>query len=134
MVVVLIGVSGNRRRRLESVGLPVPPPVTLRAQIDTGSSITGMMGVFTALEIPWFKHGAVRTPSTTPDKPHECAFYNVCLSIVSGLKQHTFESVEVIACDDFHHEEEVQGIIGRDVLDHCVFQYFGPTQQFELFF
>jgi len=121
-------VSANRRKRLESVGLPVPPPVSLRAQIDTGSSITGMMPtVFTALEIPWFKHGEVRTPSTTPDKPHECAFYNVSLSFVSGMQQYTFQSVEVIACDDFQREEEVQGIIGRDVLDHCVFQYFGPN-------
>jgi hypothetical protein len=53
VVVVLIGVSGNRRKRLESVGLPVPAPVSLRAQIDSGSSITGMMPtIFTALQIP----------------------------------------------------------------------------------
>jgi hypothetical protein len=43
-------------------------------------------------------------------------------------------TLQVIASDDFQPDEEVQGIIGRDVLDHCVFQYLGPEQKFTLSF
>jgi len=134
-VVVLVGVSDSRRAVLEKNGLAVPAPVPVRAQIDTGSHVTGFMpSVFKQLRIERFDVIPLRTPSTKPNEPHLADRYHVSLALVSGLAKKHLPSVFAIASDDFVEEEEVQAIIGRDVLRHCVFQYFGPHGTFELGF
>ena len=132
---VLIGVSGNRQSRLLSVGFRVPATIPVRAVIDTGSHLTGLMpSVFRALEIQPFRYLPIRTPSTKPDSPHWCDQYDVSLTLVSGEVLKYLPSVHAIASEDFDEEEGVQALIGRDVLDLCVFSYYGPHQKFSLAF
>jgi hypothetical protein len=135
VVDLLVGVSANRRQRLVSVGFAVPTPVALRAQIDTGSFVTGMLpAVFDQLGIQPFRVVAVRTPSTTPGNPFHCEQFDVSLALVSGMDRVELPSVWVIASPDFQPHEGVQAIIGRDVLDRCVFTYAGPHRSFTLAF
>lgn len=133
---MLVGVSQNRRQRLEAANLRVPDPVPVRAVVDTGSHVTGMSrAVFEALEIGPFGRTLLRTPTTTPGNPALCEQYDVALSLGPGPWRPSFPSVHVIAGADFHLEEEShQGIIGRDVLDHCVFEYLGTDHRFMLAF
>ncbi len=56
------------------------------------------------------------------------------LTLVSGGGSLYIPSVHVIASDDFVPEEEVHGIIGRDVLNRCNFLYLGPERKFNLAF
>jgi hypothetical protein len=135
IVCVLVGVGENRRKLLEKVGFPIPQPVQLRAEIDTGSAVTGTMhDVFRQLGLEPFKRIRVRTPSTTPENPALCDQYDVSISFISGTTKYTIPSVHAIASDDFQPSDEGQGIIGRDVLNSCHFQYFGPQRVFQLGF
>ena len=132
---VLIGVSQNRRQRLLSVGFALPAEVVLRAQIDTGSYITGLIpAAFDQLGLQPFRVVPVRTPSTTPDKPCYCEMFDVSLTLLSGMTRMDIPSVHVIASADFQREENVQAIIGRDILNCCVFTYAGPHSTFSLAF
>lgn len=135
VVDLLVGVSEQRRQRLVSAGFPVPKSVGLRVQVDTGSFITGLIPqVFDQLGIAFFATVLVRTPSTTPDKPAECEQFDVSLALLSGTTPEYLPSIHVIASADFEREENVQGILGRDVLNRCVFTYEGPTRSFFLAF
>ena len=132
---VLIGVSGNRCARLVSVGHPIPPEASLRLQIDTGSHVTGFLPtVFQALNIEHFRTILLRTPSTRPGEAWEAKQYDVSLTLISGADRTLIPSVHAIASEDFDVEEGIQGIIGRDVLDRCVFEYFGPHKSYRLSF
>jgi hypothetical protein len=132
---VLIGVSPNREAACRRVGFPVPPRVALRAVIDTGSYVTGLTpAAFRALGIQPFRYVPVRTPSTRPGSPHLCDQYDVSLALLAGGSVYSFGSDHAIASDDFTPQEDVQGILGRDVLDRCVFTYYGPHRYFTLAF
>lgn len=135
VVGVLVGVSRNWETALRRVGHAVPHPVPVRALIDTGSNVTGLMrSILASLEIKPFSTIRISTPSTPPDCPHPCDLYDSSLSLVEGIKPATIPSVHVIAPEDFHHEEGVQALIGRDVLNLCNFQYLGPEKKFMLAF
>src|SRR5216684_4525760 len=85
VIAILIGVSANRKKRLICVNLPVPPRISLRAVIDTGSFVTGVIpSVFYSLEIEHFRTIPVRTPSTTPGEPHQAKQFDISLSLVSA--------------------------------------------------
>jgi hypothetical protein len=75
----------------------------------------------------------ILTPSTRPDAPHFCDQYSISLTLASGATQRYFPKVIAIATEDFR-EHGLQGLIGRDLLNHCVFSYFGPHGTFELSF
>lgn len=130
---VLIGVSANRRKALTRVGLPVPDPVPVRVQIDTGSFVTVLMpSVYRSLGITSFGTILIRTPSTRRGTPCEAEQFDVSVSLVSGTTLAEFGSVYAIASEDFQEAEPIQGLIGRDVLARCVFNYSGPHRSFEL--
>jgi hypothetical protein len=136
-IVVLVGVSRNRQLRLQSVNLPIPTSIPVTAQIDSGSFATGFLPeVFQQLGIQPFRILSVRTPSTKPGQPHRCPQHDVSVTLVTGSLDEQVElpSVHAIAADDFDREEGIQAIIGRDILDRCVFQYFGPSRRFRLSF
>jgi hypothetical protein len=133
-IIVLVGVSKNRRLRLEKAGLKVPTQVTVRAQLDTGSFATGFMPeVFQSLGVERFRDIPIRTPSTKRGQECRCDQYDVSVTLLSGMTQVVIPSVHAIASDDFDPEEEgVQAIIGRDILDRCTFYYHGVERSFQL--
>jgi hypothetical protein len=134
VISILVGVSEARRRLLLGDGKQVPPSTPVLAIIDTGSFATGFRPqLLHALGIEPFDRIPILTPSTRPDAPHFCDRYDVSLTLVAGTTQKHLRSVFAIASQDFG-EHGIQALIGRDVLRHCVFSYFGPHQSFELSF
>jgi hypothetical protein len=134
-VVVLVGVSRNREKRLRAVGLPVPARKPVRVQVDTGSFATAFLStVFRELEVERFGVIPVRTPSTRPGQPHLADQFDVSLVLVSGMESVILPSVHALAAEDFDGEGSVQGIMGRDVLARCVFTYSGLDSTFGLAF
>jgi hypothetical protein len=135
LVTLLVAVSRRREEKLAKVGLRIPSPVPIRAEIDTGSFVSGFpQSVFASLQIEPFKFASVRTPSTAADEACLVAQYDVSVVLVSGMDTYRLTDVHAIASAGFHSDEEVQGIIGRDILNHCEFRYHGPTRLFELAF
>jgi hypothetical protein len=135
-VVVLVGVSRNRQRLLEKMGLLVPPKIPVCAEIDTGSFATGFLPeVYQRLGITTIGPVRVSTPSTRHGEGCLTDQYDVSITLVGNSSQLFFPSVLAIAGDDFSTDEDApQGILGRDVLNRCVFNYYGPDQTFRLAF
>jgi hypothetical protein len=131
-IVVLVGVSGNRQRVLNKAGFPVPERVQVIAQLDTGSFVTAFAPeVYQSLGIDRFGTIQVRTPSTRRGEPSVCNQFDVSVTLVAGDRQVSFASVHAIASSDFDPAEEgVQAIIGRDILNRCVFNYYGTHKEF----
>lgn len=132
---VQVGVSESRRRLLVKHGMPVPSPVTVFAQIDTGAFATLFTPeIFGRLGAPPFRTISVRTPSTKRGEPCQCDQYDVSVTLASGDLTEYFPSVHAIAAEDFDSEEEIQALIGRDVLARCNFFYLGRERRFQIGF
>ncbi len=132
---VLISPGKKQRRAQKSEGVPAPASVGARLLIDTGSFITGLMpDVFQQLHLTPYGRTPIRTPSTTPGAPHWCDQYLIILTFLCGMGKYPFPPVSVIASEDFHPDEEVQGILGRDILDRGILNYHGPERTFTLAF
>jgi hypothetical protein len=75
---VLVGVSKNREAVLKSAGFPVPAKIALRAEIDTGSAVTGLIPeAFQQLGVEPFRRTLIRTPSTRRGAPCQCDQYDI---------------------------------------------------------
>jgi hypothetical protein len=65
VVDVLVGVSKNREAVLKSAGFPVPAKIALRAEIDTGSAVTGLIPeAFQQLGVEPFRVFSTTTANT----------------------------------------------------------------------
>lgn len=133
VVPVLVGVGQYRRALLTRLRMHVPADIPLRLLLDTGSHITGFpTRVFDLLEVGSFGPLAIGTSSTRPGQPHFTGQYDISLTLVGGSESRHFPCVYAIASDDFG--DDIQGILGRDVLDCCHLKYDGPGQVFRLTF
>ena len=133
VITVQVGVSHNRAEILRRHGMGIPEPVAVPAMIDTGSYVTLLRpAVFESLGLTQIGTVAIRTPSTSPGNYCECPQFDVSLQVGLAPDVSYLASVLALASEDFQADEEVQALIGRDVLRYCVLQYFGPESRFEL--
>jgi hypothetical protein len=133
IVELMVGVTEPRRDALLRVGFPVPARVRVRALIDTGTSITAIAPeVLYGLDLR--SHGTlpVLTPSTGAT-PHECEQYDVSLGIFHPDLEF-FRPIVAVIASHFAEQEGIQAMLGRDVLDDCLFVYNGQTKTFSLAF
>ena len=131
----MIGVGRMRKSVLTRQNFPVPALVHISAVIDTGASISGFdPRVFVELEIPPVDVIPVWTPSTPPEKPHECELFDISLSLVAGGQLHPFPDLVVMNADCWLPNEGIEALLGRDILDRCHFSYDGPSRTFTLAF
>ncbi|MCI0376765.1 MAG: hypothetical protein L0215_04095 [Gemmataceae bacterium] len=56
------------------------------------------------------------------------------MSFVSGLRRAAYFPSVIVVETEQGSVDEGQGILGRDVLKSCIFQYHGPEEQFTLAF
>jgi hypothetical protein len=130
---LLVGVGEVRRAVLERNNFPVPRRVRVSAQIDTGAPYSTFAPfVFEQLEIKPVGSVKLRTPSTGEGA---CPFdqFVVSLSLCGGGVELHLPTTEVIQAV-FAPDEEIQGLLGRDLLEHCLFVYDGQNKSFSLAF
>jgi hypothetical protein len=128
---MLVGVQESRRQALLRNGMPVPAAVRVASQIDTGSTFSAIsLDVLRHLEIGPIERTAVRTPSTT-GIPQEFGRYAVSLALEGEGADMYLPQVLVIETV-FGPEEGIQAMLGRDVLEHCLFVYDGKARTFAL--
>jgi predicted aspartyl protease len=132
MVDLFIGVSGPRSAALQSAGIAVPQPVTVRAMIDTGASCTVIdptsiqsLGLVPTGTVP------IHTPSTAGTAIH-CSQYDVMLAIYHPKFSLVVGTAPIITSDLL--SQGFHALIGRDVLSRCLFIYDGAAAQFTLAF
>lgn len=132
---VLVGVGSARAALLRKHGFRVPEPTRVRALLDTGSHFTGFASsVFRALELDPIWKMDVLTPSTPHDTPHTADLYRVTVSFFVNESPYVMGDCNVIAAESFRADEDVQGLIGLDLLTACQFTLVGPLKAFTLAF
>jgi hypothetical protein len=132
MIDVLIGVTRARASALQMAKFPVPPPVPLRLLIDTGASGTCIeAGLLKPLGLVPKGQVPVQTPSTVLS-PMMCDLFEVSVTLVHPLLPFSIETVSIVECPPIG--SGIQGLLGRDLLAHCLFVYNGETGTFSLAF
>ncbi len=126
LIEVTFGLVPAAIKVLQDAGEPIPSPVKATAMIDTGASGTAVKA---GLLAPLGLHPVGVVPVNTPTGSGvPCATYAVQLVLPNG-----FVDVTVIEAGPLGGQN-IQALIGRDVLQHGIFIYQGPSQQFTLSF
>jgi predicted aspartyl protease len=125
IITVTIGLTRAAQAALQKDKKPVPVPVTASALIDTGASGSvvqqGLLG-------PLGLHPVGQTAVSTPTSQGvSCALYAVQLTIPNGY-------LDITVIEAPLQGQNIEVLIGRDVLKHGVFFYNGHSSQFTLSF
>jgi hypothetical protein len=130
-VTVLIGHGGAHMRGLHAAGQPLPPPVTARGLIDTGTDITAVVpSIVQSLGL--IASNTVQTQ--TPSGRIQVSLYQVSLSIVytGPTRQPSFFRASLTVTDLPQNFPNEDVLLGMNVLNQLVFTLDGPTGQFHL--
>lgn len=130
MVDLAIGVSVPRSLILKQENKTIPSVAQVRGLIDTGASCTAVdPGVLRSLELVPTGRVPIRTPSTG-NQAHECDQYDIMLMILHPKLSLRLQTMPVIESHLVNQGFEV--LIGRDVLERCLFVYDGVNHSFSL--
>ncbi len=111
---------------LRRVQQPIPQPVGLAAMIDTGASSSVIQeGLAAQIGLQPIGVAKVNTPSSTNV---ECYEYAVRFAFPNNVV------VAATVIEAPLKGQHIQGLIGRDVLEHALLVYIGYTGQFTLSF
>lgn len=132
MLDCFIGVSSARRVALTAAQQPVPSPVQVRALIDTGASHTCVdPSIIQPLNLTPSGNVSVHTP-TTGGTPANRDQYDISFVILHPQQLSPFvRSTMPIMCTDLL-AQGIHALIGRDILQECLFTYNGATGLFVL--
>lgn len=129
VVEILIGPSRALVDALRAQGQPAPTPVAALAMIDTGSAGTVIRhGIAQALGIHPVGTALMSTPST--QTPVTTDVYNVGLAI----RNHPVAIPQAVVIEATLGGQNLDCLIGRDILQHGVLVYLGHINQFTLSF
>jgi hypothetical protein len=131
----LVSVSQPRAAALVAAGQSVPLAVPIRALVDTGASCTCVdPSVLAGLSLTPTGKVSLTTPSTGAT-PHDADQYDVGLILPAAvgappliLRTVPVVSSSLLVAQGFH------ALIGRDILDRCLFVYNGDARLFTLAF
>jgi hypothetical protein len=126
---VWIGVTEARANILLAEGGVVPNWQAARLLIDTGASNTCIDPcVIAPLGLTPTGVAQVQTPSTE-GKHHEVPVYDLRLILhapnVKAPGTRFFDALPVMACQ--LESQGIQGLLGRDILEHCTLVYNGDA-------
>jgi hypothetical protein len=132
MINVKAMLTPQRVTALKRLSMPYSTPETALGLLDTGASCSAI-DVLLAHRLGLEARGVtnIHTPSTG-DAHVATNVYDVCYVIGEGSPKPLVTNLSVIECK--LASEGFLVLIGRDVLDKCVFQYNGPTARYTLEF
>jgi hypothetical protein len=129
-------VSGPHREALKRAGKPIPEALVVRCLIDTGARGTAVdRTVVQSLGIPPSGTVLVHT-SSTGQTPVRCNQFAVAVGIVMD-DDHVHYPVRGVILQVTEMDlsrQNIQGLIGRDVLDQGIFLYNGCHRTLTLAF
>jgi hypothetical protein len=132
---LLIGASLPRAAKNRELGKPVIGPVQGEFLIDTGAACTCVdIGLLVRLGIEPTGDEPIHTPSTGVEG-HMVLVFDISLTVpATKLTQLplVIEALPVFATAFRENNQEIDGVIGRDVLSQCVFILDGPSKLFIL--
>jgi hypothetical protein len=132
IVQLVVGVSTTRAATLRAGGQPLPPPVVVRALIDTGASGTVVHEPSIApLGLQPAGIANVHTPSTAGVSVPRFK-YDVGLAVLDQRANFIIGNRPVVATG--LSGTGIEALIGCVVLANCLFLYDGAAQTFTLAF
>lgn len=129
-----MNVSYPRQSALKGAKQKVPPPVPIRALVDTGASGTALDPTIVQ-QLALVPTGQVQllTPSTN-GIAHSCNQYDVMLSIPHPSLVRHWTTLPVMECNLLTQGGGFHMLLGRDVLKGCMLVYDGQGGTFHLAF
>lgn len=125
IIEVTLDLVPSARQALVDAGSPVPASVKASALIDTGASGTA---VKKDLLMPLGLHPVGAMAVTTPTSQDiSCPLYAVQLTMPNGF-------LEITVIEAPLQGQNIQVLIGRDILKHGLLIYQGHSSQFTLSF
>ena len=132
LVEVLVSVTASRHYVLSRFQLPIPEPVRVRALIETGAAYSCCdLAVFSLLNLVSTYEVSILTPGTGA-VPQQMKQYEVDVTIVASQGQITSPFKRVADVEASLAAQGVHALIGRGILDRCLFLYDGPNATFSL--
>ena len=127
--------SEGRLHALMAANEPIPQMQIIRALIDTGASFTSVdPSVLAALNLTPTGTIDIVTPSTGQGT-HTADTYDVYFKIGAGPNDTplSISNLRIASCDLFL-KQGIHALIGRDILQRCIFIYNGAISMFSLSF
>lgn len=122
---LFLSIPDELRDVLEKNKEPIPKPVKLMAMIDTGATGTVIaQDIIDRLSINPISTRLMNTPSS---ENVQCYTYQTLLTIPQNKIR---INAEIIAAP--LKGQHIKCLIGRDILQYCVFTYIGYINQFTL--
>ena len=134
IIEIFVGLSMPRVQAIQAAGLQAPTPILARALIDTGASGTVVdkrviqnLGIAPTGSVP------MHTPSTG-STPQICYQYDVSIWFFQPQMQPQYHlmamTIPVVEAD--FSAQTIQALVGRDILERCLFHYNGSTSTISL--
>lgn len=129
MIDVSIGLTGAAQQALTQANQPIPSPVAVSLQVDTGASRTMLKdGVLSTLSLHPVGTIGVNTPTSQGIR---CGLYAVRLTLPHGGY---LDATVIQAPPSGFAGQNIDGVVGRDVLSYAILIYMGQRGQFTLSF
>jgi hypothetical protein len=115
---------------MQRAGLPIPPPITVAALIDTGASCTVVTsGIPAQLGLQPMGSRLVNTP-TSQKVPCPTYAIRIIFPSTGGIKSSV--GFDAVVMEAPLQGQNIQCLIGRDFLQHAILIYSGPDEMFTL--
>jgi len=132
VIALVVGVSFAKHAILKKQGITAPSPVIMNFLVDSGASHTVVDAVSIApLAMAPTGVTYIHTPSTG-ETPVAVQQYDVSLYLHHPDNSKMIPNLAVTASD--FSKQNIQGLLGRDVLEHCLLVYDGRAGSFALAF
>jgi hypothetical protein len=132
IVPVHIGVSERLKKQLQAAGALVPSPVRMNLIVDTGASLSALdKEMIAPLKLPPSGAVQMRPVSISETISHPTNGYHVSL-LLPAPECPALRLDALLVFEGAFRHQGIDGLLGRDVLAHCLFVYDAPAGCFTL--
>jgi predicted aspartyl protease len=134
VISVGFAVSGPRQAAMTAAGLTIPPPVIVRALVDTGASCTCLDPTVIA-KLGLVPSGTVlmHTPSTAGTAV-SCNQFDVAVGVIMDANEVHVPSMIIPVIESTLATQGIQALLGRDLLEKGILIYDGRRKSLTLAF
>ena len=133
LVHVIVGVSLRQKKDLEAVHLAVPTPALMTLVVDTGAAMSAIdPEALAPLQLPLAGVMQIRPVTGSGPETYPANIYHVCMDLPAPDK--AMRLGELLVFENRFRHQGIDGLLGRDVLAHCLLVYNAPAGHFTLAF